>query len=376
MKKNIYTLCLCFTILVTKSMVAQCPIPTSITSLNGNAMTAVLPHGGDFFWDGSDAGYGLNSNDPVFPDVRTIFAGGLWMGGFSPSSDLRVAATEYGMGFGDTDYFAGPINDDGSTDCNNWDRHWRIAKSEIDEFLIDWSDGTLDSPIPPNVKGWPGRGNPHFMELFGFDFPNLFYQFAPFHDENSNGIYDPEGGDYPDVKGADHAVYWVYNDAGGLHTETGGEPLGAEVHALAYAFSSADEAINQTTFYNLRTIYKGSEPLTDSYLSLWIDADLGCYTDDFIGCNPDQEMAYVYNQDATDGSSGCNCPGGVATFCEEIPVVGIKMLEGVTAGRVINADGELEVPGPGVTPEVFVDVGMTNFAYYNNGGETPPPPPG
>jgi hypothetical protein len=57
-------------------------------------------------------------------------------------------------------------------------------------------------------------------------------------------------------------------------------------------------------------------------------------------------------------------------------MMGIRILKGVSAGRVYNSDGELEVPEPGEAPDTYVDLGLTSVTYYNNGGLTPAPPPG
>ena len=39
------------------------------------------------------------------------------------------------------------------------------------------------------------------------------------------------------------AIWWIINDKGDLHTETGGEAIGLEIQMLAFAFSTAN-AIN------------------------------------------------------------------------------------------------------------------------------------
>ncbi len=366
------------TVLFLQSLQAQdCSNPNAIITLDANAVTATLPQAGDLFWNGSDAGYSTGEGLPG-GEVHSIFAGGLWISGFD-NSVLKQAASTYGMGNGDTDYWPGPLNDLGEIDnetCTNWDRHWKVLQADIDAFILDWSDGgVLVDDIPSAVAGWPARGNPLFFDIYGFDLPSGTQGLAPFFDVEGDGTYDPTEGDYPLIKG-DQAVFWIFNDAGNIHTESQGEPLRMEIHAMAYGYASANENINNATFYDLKFIYKGTSPLEDAYVGLWIDADLGCHTDDYLGCDPERDMAFVYNQDEQDGQTGCSCPGGVNTFCDEIPMMGVRMLKGITAGRVYNTDGELEIPEPNETPDVFVDIGLTALTYYNNGGLTPAPPPG
>jgi len=78
-------------------------------------------------------------------------------------------------------------------------------------------------------------------------------------------FYNPEDGDYPwyddilnrdDVTcGVDRRVtlfgdethWWVFNDAGNIHGETNGQPIGMEIRAQAFAFATNDE-VNRMTF--------------------------------------------------------------------------------------------------------------------------------
>lgn len=364
------------------NLLFDCTIPTSIAILNANAARVVLPHGGDFFWNGSSAGYGVAPSSMSFPEVKSIFAGGLWIGGYEGTA-LRIAASTDGLSNGKTDYYAGPLDyftgTTTSEACENWDRFWEIRKWEIDLFRSDLSDGTIDDPIPPSIMEWPGRGNPHFLDLFGFEFPESNYDFAPFIDLNGDSVYDPLDGDYPDVKGADQAIYWVFNDFGNIHEESSNsQGVQIEVHALAYAYESNNEAINKTTFYDLKFISRSSTAtLNDVYVGLWLDPSLGCGTDDYIGCNNESDMAYIYNMDAEDGEANCTCPEGVETFCEEIPMVGIKILEGLRYYYSTGPNGEIIIEeswGPNVDGIGYH--GLSNFMYYNETGQTPSPAEG
>jgi hypothetical protein len=80
--------------------------------------------------------------------------------------------------------------------------------------------------------------------------------------------------------------------------------------------------------------------------------------DDYFGSIPEEKMAFFYNQDAEDGMPGCTCPSGVVSYCEDSPILGVKVLRGPK-----GADGE--------------DKGFSSFTYHNNTSfGTPPPMPG
>ena len=75
---------------------------------------------------------------------------------------------------------------------------------------------------------------------------------APFIDTNGDGEYN--SGDYPayninedlnclndDMLFGDQSVWWVFNDKGGYHAETGGAEIGLEIQAQAFAYKTVDD---------------------------------------------------------------------------------------------------------------------------------------
>lgn len=338
-----------------------CTLSTDTAHLDMNNARVVLQASGDFFWDRNDAGFFVPKTDPSQPQTATIFAGGLWLGGLDPGGNLKFAAQKYGANSGKTDWWPGPLDpDDGTSNasnCSNFDKLWKINRSDIIAQIADYaSDGDIDGPVPPSVLAWPGRDNPLSLAENGFTLP-VGAPLAPFIDRNENGKYEPLLGDYPNITG-DQAIWWVFNDEGGgaVHGETFGVPIRAEVQALAYAFEGANnENLANTTFYDFTIINRALEDIDSLYISMWLDADLGCHLDDYIGCISEEKMAFVYNQDAQDGQPGCSCPGGVATFCDDIPVTGIKVLRGPK-----NEAGD--------------DTGFSSFVYTNSGGNVNIPP--
>ena len=63
---------------------------------------------------------------------------------------------------------------------------------------------------------------------------------------------------------------------------SGTPPVGLEVHALVFAFNAAGP-IGNATFYKYDVYYKGKVPLTDAYMALYSDPDLGNFQDDWVG---------------------------------------------------------------------------------------------
>ncbi|MCB0641070.1 MAG: T9SS type A sorting domain-containing protein, partial [Phaeodactylibacter sp.] len=82
------------------------------------------------------------------------------------------------------------------------------------------------------------------------------------------------------------------------------------------------------------------------FFSLWVDPDLGCWSDDFIGCDVDHEMGLLYNGD--DFDEDCS---GLNGFESDIPILGVKTIE-VMAGQEA--------------------LPFSSFAYYFNGSSGQP----
>jgi hypothetical protein len=96
-------------------------------------------------------------------------------------------------------------------------------------------------------------------------------------------------------------------------------------------------------------INRAIEPIDSTYFAMWVDADLGCDLDDYVGCDTSRSLMFVYNEDAVDGQGGCNCPSGANTYCENIPLLGVDYFRGP-----LNERGK--------------EIGMSSFTYYNRQG--------
>ena len=357
-----------------------------------NNVRARLLGGGDVWWDLSNGRYIVPKVDPASgeTEVSAIFAGSVWLGGFAPGENLKVAAQTYRQS--GNDFWAGPLNEatGGTTNdtvCLNWDRHFEVLGTEIDDARRYWRLNAdpvtmrVDdiSGFPSSVLYWPAYGNPYFEDFYGFSLPDNFNAgLADFWDQDLDGIYDPAAGDYPrigirkcedDPRYPDEMIFWIYNDAGGPHTQTQSpEQLRMEVQVQSFAYATNDE-VNDMTFQRYRLINRGTQPLDSTFFAMWVDPDLGCYVDDYIGCDSAQALMYVYNEDGLDGFPNCNCSGGVPTYCDQVPILGVDYFRGpLDLDSIVGFD-----PNTG-QPE-FLELGMSSFTYYNNGavGNWPDP---
>jgi len=161
------------------------------------------------------------------------------------------------------------------------------------------------------IYNWPGKGNPHL------NFEHLNQTMAPFYDVDGDDIYNPDNGDYPIIKG-DQAVWWIINDLGNMHTETGGAAFGMEIKKMAYAYAS-DQKLKSSTFLEVEIINKSNNNYKNFLVGQWVDFDLGNYLDDFVGCDTLNALGYVYNGDDFDET--------IEGFGYEIPIQGCQFLD-------------------------------------------------
>ncbi|MGB3800106.1 MAG: hypothetical protein WA952_09855, partial [Lewinella sp.] len=354
------------------------------TEMEINNVRARLTTGGDVWWDGTNGRYIVPKPPPGVPEVSSIYAGAVWLGGRDPGGGLKVAAQDYGRGSGEFDFYPGPLTPQGTIQrdtCERWDRFFTVRGENIRQLIRDYQTAVDNDNLPldpedisDDILGWPSVGNPFFLEQNGFELPNPNEGggLAGFWDEDLDGLYDPTQGDYPiiEIRGCNNLpeypeemTFWIYNDAGNVHRQSN-TPLQIqmEVQVQAFAFTSSDD-INNMTFQRYKLINRAQEDILDTYFAMWVDPDLGCATDDYIGSDTSRSLAYVYNEDELDGASGCTCDGGVETYCDEIPILGVDYFRGPRAPLY---DGDGNQIGER-------ELGMSSFVYYNNAGVGAPP---
>jgi hypothetical protein len=125
-------------------------------------------------------------------------------------------------------------------------------------------------------------------------------------------------GDYPEMKG-DQMLWYVFNDNGPSHDQTGSMPLGVQVGFTAYAYKQ-NNVLDNIIFYEYNVTNKSGADLDSFVLGIWSDLDIGYGFDDFIGFDSVGSMGIAYNGDNIDGS------GAPGSYGDSIPMAGIKVL--------------------------------------------------
>lgn len=341
-----------------KQTTAGCTPSSTFAWLTINNARVRVNAGGDMWWDlpgGSGAKYYIPANG----SATSLYAGSLWIAGMDINNQLKCAAIRFRQV--GNDFWTGPLTVDGTASidaatCMEYDKMYNITREEVDLFLAHCNEDGIpqvdeEYQIPASITNWPAHGDPS---------RKMSYYLAPFFDRDEDGVYDPTQGDYPyydvtnelchtqtptmeelnagtvhgsilsdQVIKGDQTIWWVFNDKGNAHTETGGSAIGMEIRAQAFAFSTNDE-INNMTFYSYEIINRSTYTLTNTYFSPWTDVDLGYAKDDYVGCDVSRGLGYGYNGAAIDGN------GQTEAYGANPPAVGVDFFQ----GPYLDPDGE------------------------------------
>ena len=273
-------------------MYGQGQSPSSGQGVFDTNYISTLVGPGGFMWDLNNAQYEV----PKDSGKHSIFAHDHWLGGVDDGGALRLAAMTYRQG--GNDLWAGPCSNQPvhgtGAYSQKWDRVWKINIDEIQNHIFNHSMPNYQ--MPEAIENWPAHGD----TLLGQEF-----HLAPFIDINNNGIYEPQIGDYPKVKGH-QSLYMIRNDIGNIHTESQCDPIGIEQHLMFYGYRCDNvPALNYTLFAEMKLYNRGTNNMNDFYVGTWTDTDLGYYLDDYVGCNVNKNLGFCYNGDAIDeGAQG------------------------------------------------------------------------
>lgn len=271
-----------------------------------------------------------------------LYSGGLWMGGYSTDNQLKFAAHLYGAQ-GERDFFPGPLTVDGTAAIgagvsNQYDRVWTVLRSDVLQHRA-YFDCVAD-PGCDEATAFPGYTTPSAF----LDWPAMgdveagqATYLAPFFDRDGDGVYEPSAGDHPCVLG-DQALYTIFNDKLDLHTQSGGQPIGMEIHMMPFAYSG-DPALAQTIFIQYKLINRSAQTLTGFRVGHFTDSDLGCSDDDVVGTDVGRNLVYVANGDADD----VTCAGGPG-YGTQPPAFGMVVLK----GPLLDADGTDNTTEPAI----------------------------
>jgi hypothetical protein len=323
-----------------KKLSSGCYPPSAISELDINNVRATIYNNG-LLWASPDGYFDPGYEIPKGSGKHSIYKGGIIIGGVDNGGNLRLSSKINWWG---EDFFPGPLasfgTGQGSTNesvCGMYDRIYKITKEDVQEFR-DWYTADQKTRyevfpeyvIPEILMEWPALG----PEVDGFD-----YFLAPFVDYNGDNLYNPHDGDYPkyDLYNTsqsiatrassqtqlygDQTLWWVMNDKGNIQTHTPtGSPLGIEVRAQAFAFSS-NNRLNDMSFYNYQIINKSTYTINDTYFGVMVEGMLGNPDNNYLACDVSRGLGYIFNGSRDDGSSP-------SEYGEHPPALGLDFLGG------------------------------------------------
>ena len=315
-------------------------------TLDINNVRAGITNRGDMHWDLGGAKNALYEV-PKGSKRSTNFATALWIGGLDNSNQLHGAAQTYRQS--GVDFWSGPLDTISATidttTSVNYNKIWKVSYTDINNFITAFNSGSVVAT--PDMLTWPAHG-------MGNNSRNL----APFVDRNNDGLYNPNDGDYPKIKG-DQALYYIYNDKLAVHS-TSFTPMGIEVQGMAYAYgcpsvTSGKPELSYTTFYDYKIINRSSNNYHNVYVGMWSDIDIGYYNDNYVGSNVSDNYAFGINGDSFDDNYS-----GTLGYGSYLPAQGVNIVKGPLANLLDGIDNN----NNGIIDEVAEDCKLTKFINY------------
>jgi hypothetical protein len=271
-------------------------------TLDINNVRAVFNSTGISFSDDYNSFYEV----PKGSNNKTIGCHNLWVGGEDIHGSLYLSGGV--ISSTGKDYYPGPLTADGMASTNTatmaqWNKVWKVSRQDV---LYHMSHYGMAGYIMPNgIANWPAHGDTTLHQD---------YNLAPYYDMNSDGVYTPEHGDYPLIRG-DEAIFFIFNDKGGNHCATGGTPFGIEVHAMAYSFNCpGDSALNNTVFLHYKIINRATYWYSDVALGIYTDISIGYSQNDFIRSDIQRNSFYTYSSNNSDPVLGNYFPAQATTI--------------------------------------------------------------
>lgn len=287
---------------------------------------------------------------PKDSGTNTIFEMDLMIGGKNSSGITYLNMDRYNT---DELWKAGPLD---TTDAINdsvadfYQRVWNVLRAEIEYHRQHWWEAGYT--IPEAILNWPAHGDQAL---------NFAKNLAPYIDENNNGIYDPQNGDYPFIKG-DQAIFFICNNP--VNPISSIQSMGIEIHGMMYAFNCAVNSLfNTSAFLDLKVINRSNTSFHEAFFGAFVDTDIGGSKDDYVGCFVDLQSMYGINGDSIDES----CDGAMGYY-DYPPAQGITLLKGPKADLNDGIDNNFN----NTIDESGETIGLTSF-IANMANENIPP---
>lgn len=156
-------------------------------------------------------------------------------------------------------------------------------------------------------------------------------------------------------------VWWVMNDAGNTKNFPSNiYPVASaqlEFQALAYSFPRLNNQyfLENTLFLDWKVVNKGNKKLKTSYLSVWVDVELGFPLDNRVLSHPMKNLGIACNGDSIDE--------GIDGYGINPPAIGIKILD--APGPIADQDDH-DNNRNGIVDEPGERAIFTGFLNYKN----------
>ncbi|MEX1191502.1 MAG: T9SS type A sorting domain-containing protein [Brumimicrobium sp.] len=255
---------------------------TSFITLENNNTVADLNNTGFIYHDAQNEGQGLEF--PKNSEQFMMYSSAFWF--YGKASDGLIGLSAQTSSSDGYDQFPGPHSNNNSYNNQAYQNEygsmiWVVERATIDYHIANYNNSNYT--IPSSILDWPAHGDPSL---------GVSENLAPFVDVDNNGIYEPENGDYPKIKGC-IAAYFITNDDAETH-DSNGSSMGIEIHYMIYQLSEFDD-LNKSNFIDLTVYNRSDSTHFDFTTSLFADADIGNYTDDYFGTDSTRNMMYFYN---------------------------------------------------------------------------------
>lgn len=284
-------------------------------------------------------------NKPGFVRFDGAYFRSLIYSGFNSAIGLNGSGIEHGTGGNyNSDLLPGPYTNTADYTHeiqDKYNRGYYVTRQMIDNHLSSLGDPSYTMPF--GIKHWPAHGNVTLGQS-----GNL----APFIDYNTNGMYDPENGDYPAIYGHKcllNIFHQSPNSTFSGHLES---------HQYYFTFDCDTSNVLKNTVFIKQDFFGRGMDLDSVYLGTFADFDIGNPMDDYVGTNVDLGMIYGYNGDAFDEQNGGN-----QTFEDSLPAVGAMILRG--AKQPADQQDNFVGVGPGQSINGFgFGDGIIDNEYY------------
>jgi hypothetical protein len=287
--------------------------------LNANSLFMFVTNAGEYGQDMTGYfGYGAGTFYP-YVSIEAIqngtaaksplYAAGIWMGG-KVDGQLRVALAEFGV-----EYWPGPMSGGTFIPGADTSQTYRVYKIYSDSGVSNPNADYLQWPVSQGAPTGPG-GLPLML--------------------------------------GDQTLFAVYNDANpARHTLIDGStlPLGVEVRQTAWASDSAGR--ERVVYIEYQLFNRSSSDITDFYVSMWQDPDIGGAEDDLNGCDSLHSIFYAYNGQDSDIVYGLTPPA-----------LGVRILAGPVIASPTDTAYFFRSSRPG-----YRNLPMSSFLSYVNGDD-------